>query len=120
MLEVAIAGVAIAALVAATGAAHGTVATALRVILFGAWVAVLIRFSITLGDYSYWSCPRRGEPFHYDIRWYGRWNTPFARRCLHCGLPKWVESDPDPQRKHEFDPFRIDGVSKFGDPRHKS
>ena len=114
IFRVAIAGAAIAALVAVTGAAHGTVATALGVTLFVAWVAVLMRFFLVVGEYSYWSCPRCGKPFHYDIRWFGRWNNPFARRCLHCGLPKWVESDPDPKRKHDFDPFRTDCVLKIG------
>jgi hypothetical protein len=91
IFRVAIAGVAVAALVSVIGVLRGTIARALGVILFVAWVAVLIRFFVTLGEYSYWSCPRCGEPFHDKIRWFGRWNNPFARRCLHCGLLKWVE-----------------------------
>jgi len=44
-----------------------------------------------------WSlrCPRCGEPFFYefdDRPWRMSWRrNPFARRCLHCGLPKWGE-----------------------------
>jgi hypothetical protein len=36
----------------------------------------------------FWPCPRCGRPFH--TTWcYGSW---FARRCIHCGLPKWAPS----------------------------
>jgi hypothetical protein len=119
LLIVAIAGVTIVALVPVTWFVHGTVATALGWTLYVAWVAFLFGFFITMAEYGNWSCPRCGKPFHYEARRFNRWADPFARRCPHCGLPKWVESDPDPQRKHEFDPFRIDGVLKLGDPGHK-
>ena len=33
-----------------------------------------------------WPCPRCGKPFH-KIFW--GYNA-FARRCLHCRLPKWT------------------------------
>jgi hypothetical protein len=34
----------------------------------------------------FWPCPRCGRPFF--LTWSGcNW---FARRCLHCGLPKWA------------------------------
>lgn len=33
-----------------------------------------------------WPCPRCGQSFHV-CWWYS--NT-FARRCVHCGLPKWT------------------------------
>lgn len=116
LLKVALAGVAVAAFVPLSRLAHGTVATALGMLLFFAWVALVIRFFFVVAEYSYWSCPRCGKPFHYRIRWFGRWNNPFARRCVHCGLPKWVDSDPDPKRKHELAPFRTDSVLKLGDP----
>ena len=83
-------------------------------VLFAAWVVVLLRFFFMSGEYVYWSCPRCGKPFHYLVRWYGRWDNPFARRCVHCGLPKWVYSDPDPKLKHELDPFRSDSIFKLG------
>jgi hypothetical protein len=57
MFRVAIVGVAVAVLVSVTGVVRGTVATALGVIFFAAWVAVLIRFFLIVGDYSYWPCP---------------------------------------------------------------
>jgi len=43
------------------------------------------------------TCPRCGEtyflkydprPGHQDF-----WNKPWARHCLHCGLPKWADRD---------------------------
>ena len=83
--------------------------------LFAAWVVVWFRFFFVSGEYVYWSCPRCGKPLHYIARWYGRWNNPFARRCVHCGMPKWVDSDPDPKLKRELDPFRSDSVFKLGE-----
>ena len=86
--------------------------------LFAAWVVLLLRFFFVSGEYGYWSCPRCGKPFHCVARWYGRWNNPFAHRCVHCGLPKWVESDPNPRLKHELDPFRNDSILKLGDSKN--
>ena len=83
-------------------------------VLVAGWAVVLLRFFFVSGEYVYWPCPRCGKPFHYLVRWYGRWNNPFARHCVHCGLPKWVDSDPDPKLKHELDPFRSDSVFKLG------
>ena len=62
------------------------------------WSALLATF----GRYGIlalqaWSlrCPRCGEPFFYtfdDRPWRMSWRrNPFARRCMHCGLPKWGE-----------------------------
>jgi hypothetical protein len=33
-----------------------------------------------------WRCPRCGEPFHSTTWAYNG----FARRCMHCHLPKWA------------------------------
>jgi hypothetical protein len=33
----------------------------------------------------FWPCPLCGRSFHVSW-WYG---NAFARRCVHCGLPKW-------------------------------
>jgi hypothetical protein len=33
-----------------------------------------------------WPCPGCGRFFH--VRWY--YGNVFARRCVHCGLPKWM------------------------------
>ena len=45
-------------------------------------------------------CPRCGELFFnkFDNRpWRMAWqHNPFARRCVHCGLPKWAAQDPNP------------------------
>ena len=35
-------------------------------------------------------CPRCDKPFH-STSW---GHNAFARRCLHCGLPKWAPEDP--------------------------
>jgi len=36
---------------------------------------------------TYWHCPRCGKPFFTRLFW----GNLFARRCLHCGLPKWSD-----------------------------
>ncbi len=33
-----------------------------------------------------WPCPQCGRSFHV-CGWYG---NAFARRCVHCGLPRWA------------------------------
>ena len=33
-----------------------------------------------------WPCPRCGRPFH--VTWW--YSNTWARRCVHCGLPKWT------------------------------
>jgi len=38
-------------------------------------------------------CPRCNEPFFDKGLVYFFW----ARRCVHCGLPKWAPHDPDPK-----------------------
>jgi hypothetical protein len=49
---------------------------------------------------SNFSCPRCGELFFqkFDARpWRMSWQrNPFARRCMHCGLPKWAGQDTEP------------------------
>jgi hypothetical protein len=95
-------------------ASHGA-AKVIGVALLAAWVVLLFRFFYVSCEYVYWACPRCGKPFHYVARWYGRWNNPFARRCVHRGLPKWADFDPDPKLKHELDPFRSDSILKLGE-----
>jgi len=90
-------------------------ANVIGLVLFAAWLVLLFSLFFVTGEYVYWSCPRCGRPFHYVARWYGRWNNPFARRCVHCGLPKWIDSDPDPKRKRELDPFRSDSMLTLGE-----
>jgi len=50
------------------------------------WMAAL---ATTAVHKSYWRCPRCHKPF-FQKWWY---HNPFADRCVHCGLPKWAESD---------------------------
>src|SRR5437660_4888249 len=59
--------------------------------------------------------PEMRQAFHYIARSYGRWNNPFARHCAHCGLPKWVDSDPDPNLKSELDPLRSNSIFKLSE-----
>ena len=82
-------------------------------VLFAGWAVALLRFFFVSGEYVLWPCPRCGKPFHYVTRWYGRWTNPFSPRCVHCGLPKWVDSDPDPKLKHELHPFRTNSILKL-------
>jgi hypothetical protein len=39
------------------------------------------------------SCPRCGKPF-FHTWWY---HNGFARRCVHCGLPKWADPEASTQ-----------------------
>jgi hypothetical protein len=115
-LTIALAGVGVFVLVpVVTTFVSQSAAKVIGLGLFAAWVALLFRFFFVSGEYVYWSCPRCGKPFHYVARWYGRWNNPFARRGVHCGLPKWTDTDPDPKLKHELDPFRSDSILKLGE-----
>jgi len=82
--------------------------------LLAVWVWALIRLFLTTLTYVSWPCPRCGKPFHRVDWCFGRWINPIARRCVHCGLPKWVDSDPDPKLKGELDPFRSDSTFKLG------
>jgi hypothetical protein len=72
------------------------------------------RFIFAIYQYSTWPCPRCGEPFHGKTRWYANWINPFARRCLHCRLPRWAETDPDPDLQREFSPSRSESILKLG------
>jgi len=55
-------------------------------VVAGLWILALI----VIGNYAIaWRCPRCGEPF-FKGSWY--YNS-FARRCVHCKLPKW-STDP--------------------------
>jgi len=67
--------------------------------------------------YVTWTCPRCGNQFHWKQYRFGRNINPFASRCLHCGLPKWAETDPDPALKQKLDPFRTDKILGLGNTR---
>jgi hypothetical protein len=56
-------------------------------VVAGAWMLAL---SVIGNRGLAWRCPRCGEHF-FRGSWY--YNS-FARRCVHCGLPKW-STDPD-------------------------
>jgi hypothetical protein len=57
----------------------------------------MIAFAVVGYQKGNFACPRCGNlyfrkfddrPGHQD--W---WNKPWARHCLHCGLPKWADRD---------------------------
>jgi hypothetical protein len=51
----------------------------------GSWMFSFIVAGIYAG---YFPCPRCHKPFF--VTWWYR--NPFARKCVHCGLPKWANS----------------------------
>ena len=53
--------------------------------------AWMVGFLITLLRLYTFQCPRCRHWF-FLTSWFG---NPDARKCLHCGLPKWSEHDPD-------------------------
>lgn len=110
LLKVAAAGIATFGLIPVANSLRG-----IGFFLFVAWVIVLVTLFSTLMNLSYWACPRCGKPFHYIQRTFGNINNPFAGQCIHCGLPKWADTDPDPRLKHDLDPFRTDQIFKVGD-----
>jgi hypothetical protein len=55
----------------------------LCIVVGGGWLAFLI---VTGTRCEYFKCPRCGKPF-FAKWWY---HNAFARRCLHCGLPKYA------------------------------
>ena len=63
-----------------------------RAVIFGTAIAWMIAFTVAGYYTGNFSCPRCGQPFfrRFDDRpWRQSWiRNPFARKCLHCGLPK--------------------------------
>src|SRR5277367_2667681 len=51
-------------------------------------VTWLLFVAYASGEMAYWRCPRCGKPF--ASTWWYRLG-PFARRCVHCGLPKYSD-----------------------------
>jgi hypothetical protein len=49
-----------------------------------AWMAAGLLVQFWAGSFR---CPRCGNPFYRNWGYQGSW----ARRCAHCGLPKWAE-----------------------------
>jgi hypothetical protein len=52
----------------------------------GSWV---LAFLIVGWRLNWFRCPRCRNRF-FSTWWY---HNPFARKCVHCGLPKWANSD---------------------------
>ena len=118
-IELAIAVVVVAVTLTSKYEFQGAFAMGVGVAMFAAWVVLLIRLLSVSGEHVDWSCPRCGKPFHATVHaGFIRWRNPFARRCVHCGLPKWVDTDPDPKLKRELNPFRSDSIFKLGDAKN--
>jgi hypothetical protein len=70
-------------------------------VIFFAALLWMVAFAVIGYQKSNFECPRCGELFFRkfdDRRWRRDWlHNPFARRCMHCGLPKWAARDPDPR-----------------------
>ena len=52
----------------------------------------MIGFVVTSFRCQFFRCPRCHQRF-FGTWWY---HNSFARRCVHCGLPKWTEGDGPP------------------------
>jgi hypothetical protein len=69
-------------------------------VIFFLACAWLLAFALIGYRTSNFACPRCGELFFHkfdDRPWRRVWrNNPFARRCLHCGLPKWAVASSGP------------------------
>lgn len=89
------------------------------VLLSLGWVVAIVTLFLTLMKIAYWLCPRCGKEFHGRRGTFNRLSNPLARRCAHCGLPKWADPDPDPKLKRELYPFRTDQIYKLGDMNRK-
>ena len=68
------------------GTLWSTTVTALLVVISGAACISAVRFVES------WQCPRCGRAFFRR----GRTHNSFAKRCMHCALPKWTHPDSMP------------------------
>jgi len=119
-IEFAVAVVVIAVTLTSKYGSQGAFAKIFGGALFAGEAVLLIKLLSVSGEYIDWSCPRCGKPFHAALRaGFIRWRNSFARRCVHCGLPKWVDSDPEPKLRHELNPFRSDSIFKLGDAKNR-
>jgi hypothetical protein len=55
-------------------------------ILGPAWIIAFVVVALRL---QFFKCPRCSKRFFCTL-WF---NNPFAKKCAHCGLPKWSEAD---------------------------
>jgi Zn ribbon nucleic-acid-binding protein len=63
------------------------IGTYLFVLLVIVWILGIFAAGARL---QAWNCPRCGEPFAWKW-WYNK--GIFARKCAHCGLPKYANSE---------------------------
>jgi hypothetical protein len=62
----------------------------IRLVPIFAW---MLFFAVAAVMLSITRCPRCEETFFMRPWWPG--HQPFARRCLHCELPKWATYNPE-------------------------
>lgn len=53
-------------------------------------IAGLLLYIVRSIQAQRFQCPRCGEHYFYRGSGWGTPTNPFARRCIHCGLPKWA------------------------------
>lgn len=74
---------------------HGNAANTVTFYVALAWLVATLVTGYCKGNFT---CPRCGESYFaiwLQGRWrQGVWSNIFARRCLHCGLPKWAPDNP--------------------------
>ena len=79
----------------ALGPARASAATVIFVVAL-VW---MVAFAVAGYQKGNLQCPRCGELFfrRFDDRaWRRDWvYNPFARKCMHCALPKWAVGDAD-------------------------
>lgn len=66
-------------------------------VIFCTALVWMVAFTVAGYRAGNFQCPRCGELFFHkfdDRAWRRDWaHNPFARRCMHCGLPKWSTDD---------------------------
>ena len=56
------------------------------------FITAILCIAAVIGTANYrsnWKCPRCGKAYFW--KWTG--HNPFASKCVHCGLPKYAQSD---------------------------
>ncbi|MES2921092.1 MAG: RNA 2'-phosphotransferase [Verrucomicrobiota bacterium] len=62
--------------------------------LFVFWIPFFILHNLAFAFITYFRCPSCRQYFFYDFPF----PMPFARKCVHCGLPKWDEPPTKPAK----------------------
>ena len=66
---------------------------------YGIAIGWMVAFLVTGVRLNRWRCPRCGKLF-CATKWYNK--SFFARKCAHCGLPKFAIDDGPPEADSPF------------------